>query len=161
MAGPVSSHPTADRSVDSTIDVDALPQGRAVAPAEQVEQRLQVTSPRMWLALVGFVVLIVVGLVWGILGRAADQVTGIGVMLPSEGLYDLSSPTPGIVRGISARNGDKLTAGETVLYLGLADGSVKEVSSAIDGTILALLVKLGSYIDAGSPVATIEPARFN
>jgi HlyD family secretion protein len=40
----------------------------------------------------------------------------------------------------------------------LADGSVKEVSSAIDGTILALLVKLGSYIDAGSPVATIEPA---
>ena len=39
--------------------------GRAVTPAEQVEQRLQVTSPRMWLALVGFVILIVVGLVWG------------------------------------------------------------------------------------------------
>ena len=161
MAGPVSSHPTADRSAvdDSTIDDDAaLPQGRAVAPAEQIEQRLQVTSPRMWLALVGFVVLIVVGLVWGILGRAADQVTGIGVMLPSQGLYDLSSPTPGVVRGISARNGDELTAGETVLYLALADGSVKEVTSAIDGTILALLVKLGSYVDAGSPVATIEPA---
>ena len=49
----------------------------------------------MWLALAGFVVLIVVSLVWGILGRAADQVTGIGVMLPSEGLYDLSSPNPG------------------------------------------------------------------
>jgi multidrug efflux pump subunit AcrA (membrane-fusion protein) len=161
MAGPVASHPTAGGSTtdESMIDDVVAPgKGRAVTPAEQVEQRLQVTSPRMWLALVGFVVLIVVGLVWGILGRAADQVTGIGVMLPSEGLYDLSSPTPGIVRGISARNGDKLTAGETVLYLGLADGSVKEVSSAIDGTILALLVKLGSYIDAGSPVATIEPA---
>jgi multidrug efflux pump subunit AcrA (membrane-fusion protein) len=112
----------------------------------------------MWLALAAFVVLIVVGLVWGILGRAADQVTGIGVMLPSDGLYDLSSPTPGIVRGITARNGDQLTAGETVLNLALADGSVKEVTSAIDGTILALLVKLGSYVDAGSPVATIEPA---
>ena len=35
---------------------------------------------------------------------------------------------------------------------------MKEVTSAIDGTILALLVKLGSYVDAGSPVATIEPA---
>jgi len=80
------------------------------------------------------------------------------VMLPSDGLYDLSSPTPGIVRGITARNGDELTAGETVLNLALADGSVKEVTSAIDGTILALLVKLGSYVDAGSPVATIEPA---
>ena len=32
----------------------------------------------MWLALAGFVVLIVVGLVWGILGRAADLVTGVG-----------------------------------------------------------------------------------
>ena len=160
MAVPVSSHPSADQpAADGSIIEDAaLVPSRATTPAEQVEQRLQVTSPRMWLALVGFVVLIVVGLVWGILGRAADQVTGIGVMLPSDGLYDLSSPTPGIVRGITARNGDELTAGETVLHLALADGSVKEVTSAIDGTILALLVKLGSYVDAGSPVATIEPA---
>jgi biotin carboxyl carrier protein len=160
MAVPVSSHPSADQpAADGSIIEDAaLVPSRATTPAEQVEQRLQVTSPRMWLALVGFVVLIVVGLVWGILGRAADQVTGIGVMLPSDGLYDLSSPTPGIVRGIKARNGDELTAGETVLHLALADGSVKEVTSAIDGTILALLVKLGSYVDAGSPVATIEPA---
>ena len=58
-------------------------------------------------------------------------------MLPSDGLYDLSSPTPGIVRGIAVRNGDELTAGRPVLNLGLADGSVKEVTSAIDGTILA------------------------
>ncbi len=160
MAVPVSSHPSAEQpAAEGSIIEDAPPvPSRATTPAEQVEQRLQVTSPRMWLALAGFVVLIVVGLVWGILGRAADQVTGIGVMLPSEGLYDLSSPNPGIVRGIKARNGDELTAGETVLHLALADGSVKEVTSAIDGTILALLVKLGSYVDAGSPVATIEPA---
>ena len=160
MAVPVSSHPSAEQPVaEGSIIEDAPPvPSRATTPAEQVEQRLQVTSPRMWLALAGFVVLIVVGLVWGILGRAADQVTGIGVMLPSDGLYDLSSPNPGIVRGIKARNGDELTAGETVLNLALADGSVKEVTSAIDGTILALLVKLGSYVDAGSPVATIEPA---
>jgi biotin carboxyl carrier protein len=160
MAVPVSSHPSAEQpAAEGSIIEDApLVPSRATTPAEQVEQRLQVTSPRMWLALAGFVVLIVVGLVWGILGRAADQVTGIGVMLPSDGLYDLSSPNAGIVRGIKARNGDELTAGETVLHLGMADGSVKEVTSAIDGTILALLVKLGSYVDAGSPVATIEPA---
>src|SRR5690242_4348673 len=90
--------------------------------AEQVEQRLQVTSPRMWLALAGFVVLIVAGLVWGVVGRAADQVSGTGVMLPSAGLYDLSSPVPGIVGGISARSGDELTAGQRVLTLTRADG---------------------------------------
>ena len=38
------------------------------------------------------------------------------------------------------------------------DGEVEQVRSAIDGTIVALLVKLGSFVDAGSPVATIEPA---
>ena len=37
------------------------------------------------------------------------------------------------------------------------DGEVEQVRSAIDGTIVALLVKLGSFVDAGSPVATIEP----
>jgi len=124
MALPASSHPSAEQSTaEGSVIEDAPGPTRATTPAEQVEQRLQVTSPRMWLALAGFVVLIVVGLVWGILGRAADQVTGIGVMLPSAGLYDLSSPTPGIVQGIKARNGDELTAGETVLYLALADGS--------------------------------------
>lgn len=129
-----------------------------MSAAEQVEQRLQVTSPRMWLALAGFVMLIVAGLVWGLLGRAADQVTGVGVMLPSAGLYDLTSSTPGVVAGITARNGDEVKAGERVLSLTRADGGVQEVTSAIDGTILALLVKLGSYVNAGSPVATIEPA---
>lgn len=112
----------------------------------------------MWLALVGFVILIAAGLVWGVLGRAADQVTGIGVMLPSEGLYDLSSPTPGIVRGITAHSGDSVTGDEVVVWLEQADGQVREVRSAIDGTIVAVLVKLGTFVDAGSPVATIEPA---
>ena len=161
MAGPVASHPTAGGSTtdESMIDDVVAPgKGRAVTPAEQVEQRLQVTSPRMWLALVGFVVLIVAGLVWGILGRAADQVTGVGVMLPSAGLYDLSSPNAGVVRGITVRNGDPVTAGKTVLTMFRADGGVQDVTSAIDGTILAVLVKLGSYVPAGSPVATIEPA---
>jgi biotin carboxyl carrier protein len=161
MAGPVSSHPTAGGSTtdESTIDDVVAPESsRVVTPAEQVEQRLQVTSPRMWLALAGFVVLIVAGLVWGILGRAADQVTGVGVMLPSAGLYDLSSPNPGVVRGITVRNGDPVTAGKTVLTMFRADGGVQDVTSAIDGTILAVLVKLGSYVPAGSPVATIEPA---
>lgn len=139
-------------------DTDAPARGRAITPAEQVEQRLHATSPRMWLALVAFVILIAAGLVWGFLGRAADQVEGIGMMLPSDGLYDLSSPSPGIVRGIAAHNGDAVTAGGTVVTLAQPDGQVQQVTTEIDGTVLALLVKLGSYVAAGSPVATIEPA---
>lgn len=163
MADPDSSHPTANSAVDAsnTVLTKSAESGlasRAVTPAERVEQRLQVTSPRMWLALAGFVILIAAGLVWGVLGRAADQVTGIGIMLPSQGLYDLSSPTPGIVRGITARSGDSVSTGETVVWLEQADGQVREVKTAIDGTIVAVLVKLGSFVDAGSPVATIEPA---
>jgi hypothetical protein len=159
MADPVTSHPPADSPAAgvSVID-DTVTDRRAVTPAERVEQRLQVTTPRMWLALVGFVILIVAGLVWGILGRAADQVEGVGVMLPSDGLYELSSPAAGIVRGITAQNGDTVTTGEQVLSLEQPDGQVREVRSAIDGSIVALLVKLGSYLDAGAVVASIEPA---
>ena len=96
-------------------------------------------------------------MVWGVLGRAADQVTGIGVMLPSEGLYDLASPTPASCAGSPSATGTDSPPGRPSC-LALADGSVKEVRTAIDGTIVALLVKLGSFVDAGSPVATIEPA---
>lgn len=159
MADPVTSHPPADSPAAgvSVID-DTMTDGRAVTPAERVEQRLHVTTPRMWLALVGFVILIVAGLVWGILGRAADQVEGVGIMLPSDGLYELSSPTAGTVRGITAQNGDTVTAGERVLSLEQPDGQVREVRSAIDGSIVALLVKLGSYLDPGDVIASIEPA---
>ena len=62
MADPESSRPAAEPSaVDVIDDEDAAGRDRAATPVELVEQRLQVTSPRMWLALVGFVVLIVVG----------------------------------------------------------------------------------------------------
>lgn len=161
MADPLPGHrtpPTSAGGETGADDADVVTTAPAVTPAERVEQRLQVTTPRMWLALAGFVVLIVAGIVWGVLGRAADQVTGIGVMLPSEGLYDLSAPTSGIVRGITAHNGDTATAGEVIANLVEPDGSVVEISSAIDGTIVALLVKLGSFVDAGSPIAIIEPA---
>lgn len=159
MTEPVKSHPPADSpAAEVSVIDDTVTDRRAVTPAEHVEQRLQVTTPRMWLALVGFVILIVAGLVWGILGRAADQVEGVGVMLPSDGLYELSSPAAGIVRGITAQNGDTVTTGEQVLSLEQADGQVREVRSAIDGSIVALLVKLGSYLDAGTVIASIEPA---
>ncbi|HET8927430.1 MAG TPA: HlyD family efflux transporter periplasmic adaptor subunit [Microbacterium sp.] len=159
MTDPVKSHPPADSpAAEVSVIDDTMTHRRAVTPAEHVEQRLQVTTPRMWLALVGFVILIVAGLVWGILGRAADQVEGVGVMLPSDGLYELSSPAAGIVRGITAQNGDTVTTGEQVLSLEQADGQIREVRSAIDGSIVALLVKLGSYLDAGTVIASIEPA---
>jgi biotin carboxyl carrier protein len=140
--GPAESSPTVDP---------------AITPTERVEQRLQVTSPRMWLALIGFVVLIAAGVVWGVLGRAADQVAGVGIILPSEGLFDVAAPDSGTVQGVPVRTGDQVTEGQLLVSLLHLDGTSVEVQSAIDGTVVSLLVKRGSFVTAGAPVAIIEP----
>ena len=83
---------------------------RPSSPAEQIEDRLQVTSPRMWLALSGFFLILVASLVWGVFGKAADEVHGQGTILPTAGLYEIAAPIDGTITSISVGVGDHVTA---------------------------------------------------
>ena len=61
MADPVAGLESTDAlAIDDPVaeESGSTERTRAVTPAERVEHRLQVTSPRMWLTLVGFVILI-------------------------------------------------------------------------------------------------------
>lgn len=130
---------------------------RAISPAEQVEQRLQVTSPRMWLALLAFAAIIVSSIVWGVFGRAADEVHGHGTLLPAAGLYDIAVPLDGIVDEVKVSVGDQVSEGQSLVSLNQPRGETEEVKSAVSGKVVSLLVKRGTFVKAGTPVATIEP----
>ena len=148
--------PVGTAAVDDEDAVDTAPD-RAGTPADRVEQRLQVTSPRMWLTLAGFIVLIVGGVVWGVLGRAADEVAGVGVMLPTDGLYDVASPVTGTVEGVAVQTGDHLHVGDPIVSVAEISGPSKDIRSDFSGTVVSMLVKRGTFVTAGAPVAVIEP----
>ena len=58
---------------------------------EQLDSLMQVTTPKGWIALIGLLVLILAGLVWGIFGRTAERVSGAGILIKEGGIFGIES----------------------------------------------------------------------
>src|ERR1700744_957618 len=50
---------------------------------EQLDQMLEVTTPKYWMALTGVALILLCGLIWGFFGRIATKAMGHGVVVRS------------------------------------------------------------------------------
>jgi HlyD family secretion protein len=108
---------------------------------EQLDQLMQVTTPKGWLALLTLIVLIVIGVLWSIFGSIPDKVAGQGILLKTGGIFDVTVLNSGKVTDISADVGDIVERGQTVARVSqpeLADklttakASLNELEEAYD-----------------------------
>lgn len=81
---------------------------------EQLDQLVQVTDPRGWLALTGLGALLLAALVWGIWGTIPTQAHGEGILLRQGGVSDLVSPANGQVAEVLVSVGDVIAKGQPV-----------------------------------------------
>ncbi|MEM7482091.1 MAG: NHLP bacteriocin system secretion protein [Acidobacteriota bacterium] len=81
---------------------------------EQLDQLLQVTTPRGWLALAALGALIVSALVWGVFGSLPTEAPGSGILLRRGGVSDVVSNVSGQVEEVRVRVGDTLEQGQVV-----------------------------------------------
>jgi HlyD family secretion protein len=79
---------------------------------EQLDQLMQVTTPKSWMALAAFGFLILTALAWGIFGRIAYQVRGRGIFLKSEGVFLVAARGEGVVTDLPIRHGQVVTNGQ-------------------------------------------------
>jgi HlyD family secretion protein len=79
---------------------------------EQLDELMQVTTPKSWLALAAFGALLTTALIWGIFGRIADQVHGKGILLRSGGIFVVATRGEGNVLEVLVRPGQVVTNGE-------------------------------------------------
>lgn len=84
---------------------------------EQLDQLMQVTTPKAWLALCGAGVLVVTALVWAIFGRVATQVSGRGILIRPGGVLVVSAHGEGTIKDILAQPGQAITAGQAIAEL--------------------------------------------
>ncbi len=77
---------------------------------EQLDTLLTVTSPRSWLALLAFVLLLGAVLVWGFVSTIQTTVTGSGVLTTTGGAGD----TLEAVLYVSLRDGQRIRVGQTL-----------------------------------------------
>lgn len=81
---------------------------------EQLDQLLQVTDPKGWLALGALGTILVSALAWGIWGAIPSESTGEGILLRSGGLSDLVAPSAGQIEEVLVSAGDVIEKGQPV-----------------------------------------------
>ncbi|MFW5993167.1 MAG: NHLP bacteriocin system secretion protein [Desulfohalobiaceae bacterium] len=81
---------------------------------EELDQVLQVTTPKGWIALLTIAGLIIVALIWGIFGSIPTKVQGSGIFISGEGVRDISAPTSGQVATVYISPGQVIERGQIV-----------------------------------------------
>jgi len=81
---------------------------------EQLDQLLQVTTPRGWVALLGVGVLVAAAVVWSLVSVLPETVAGRGVLIKTGGVSDIAAVGDGRVVDVAVRAGDVVSAGQVV-----------------------------------------------
>lgn len=81
---------------------------------EQLDQLMQVTRPRGWVALGALGGLIVLAVLWGFVGVVPSRVAGQGMLIRTGGVVQLVAPSSGRVTDVAVRAGDAVEAGQVV-----------------------------------------------
>lgn len=81
---------------------------------EQLDQLMEVTSPRGWLALVALGALLLSALGWGIFGSIPTKASGQGILIRQGGVSDVVATGSGQIEQMKVSVGDVLHAGQPV-----------------------------------------------
>jgi HlyD family secretion protein len=88
---------------------------------EQLDELMQVTDPRGWLVLTAFGLVLATALGWGILGALPQDVSGVGMLVKSGGVFEVIASSPGRITDVAVRVGDLVTEGQVVARLAQPD----------------------------------------
>lgn len=81
---------------------------------EQLDQLMQVTNPRGWLALAGFGALLLTALAWGVFGAIPTTAEGEGILIRSGGVTELVANGSGQVEAVLVTVGQEVAEGQVV-----------------------------------------------
>jgi HlyD family secretion protein len=81
---------------------------------EQLDQVLGVTSPRLWLAIVAVLSVLVVTCVWGFTGSIPSAVAGQGLIIRRGGVFNVPAQSNGIILDIHLKPGDRIKPNQVI-----------------------------------------------
>src|SRR5271163_5334576 len=84
---------------------------------EQIDQLLQVTTARGWVALVALCGCIAAAVIWSLTSFTETTISASGVISGEEGVNNVVSLGTGTVTEIKVKAGDKIKAGQMVAHV--------------------------------------------
>ncbi|MBW3572416.1 MAG: NHLP bacteriocin system secretion protein [Gemmatimonadetes bacterium] len=115
LGGEPAPKPQAKKEIFRSVALERL------SSPEQLDQLMQVTTPRGWLLLVGVGALLATALVWGVLGSVPERIAGQGILTRSGGVLEVEAPGDGRVTDVAVRVGDHVTQGQVVARISRPD----------------------------------------
>ncbi len=103
---------------------------------EQLDQMVQVTDPRGWIALAGLGALLLAAIGWGIWGSIPTEAQGDGILLRQGGISDLVANATGQVQEMLVSVGDVIEKGQPVARI-QQDALLRQIAD--DRSKLAIL----------------------
>ena len=128
-----------------------------VSARDTLEDLLTVTSPRLWLALAACMAVIAAAVVWAVTGSAPTTVTGIGIILPANGVVNVTALDTGTLTTLPLV-GHRVKAGEQVATLTVRGHGTIPVTAPVTGMIDQELAARGDFVQPGTPIAEMLPS---
>ncbi len=124
---------------------------------EELDQLMQITSPRSWLALLAIILLIIAGIAWGVWGSIAETTSGEGILIRG-GIDTISAPISGRLDDIYIRLGDSVEQGQVIArVLPTNSDELVRVESNSNGRVIEVRVAAGNFVQIGEPLVNLEP----
>ncbi len=81
---------------------------------EKLDEMMQVTTPKNWLALATFIVLAFLALLWGIFGSLPTKVKGTGIFIKSGGVFKVEPRGEGELKDLRVSVGSRVEKGDII-----------------------------------------------
>ncbi|MGB1012437.1 MAG: hypothetical protein ACPGVP_22210, partial [Thiolinea sp.] len=88
-----------------------------LAVPEQLDHLMQVTSPRLWVALLSLLLLIFTALFWGFKGTIPTTVKAQGILLSKDALASVVALNSGVIEQIDVQVNETVQHGQVVARL--------------------------------------------
>ena len=85
-----------------------------LASPEQLDQVMQVTTPKGWLGLAAIGAALIAAGAWSVTGTVPEQVNGRGILIRSGGIFQVVAQSSGAVSDVSVEVGDRVTEGQVI-----------------------------------------------
>lgn len=92
-----------------------------LATPEQLDQLMQVTTPKGWMALMAFGALLFAIVVWSVFGKIPSRVSGHGILIKSGGVFEIVSLGDGQILDMLVSIGDRVEKGQAVVTIARPD----------------------------------------
>jgi hypothetical protein len=126
-------------------------------PLEQLDLVFKRSTGQIWFGVIGLAALVLGLVIWGVVAQRTVTVSAPVVFSPESGLFPVGELAGGLVVQMDLSEGDRVSAGDTMAVVAVAEAGQAEVLAPIDGVVVAIDTAEGRVNLQGNAMFLLAP----